>query len=391
MKFTHTLYFYALLAKAMVQEWKKNARTARHLIAQGWHVYRASPPRAFVAWALTHCLIPNYRLKTKIALGRPSPTIFRKFHDTIQADEAWCSPAGVTLRQQPRYLLMRDGAMGDVLMLTPVVKALHARHGGDIAIDIATHAPAVFDHNPYVRAVLNPKLLGRGVHTYDVVVDLNDAYERSPNTHPVKAYGKWVLGMAEFEPKLELHPTHKDVALIDAVVAEIGGPYLVVHHFRHEWPNREIDALVWDSLLDGLAQQGQFKIVFVGVARDHAEIRHANFLDHRGRYTLQQLSVLIAKSHGFVGGDSGPSHIAATTDAPMCVFYTCAHHEARKPLRQGGRFLPLTPELDCYGCLTRSVVARPGYFCARGDNACVRAFDMSRITPRVLNFFEGKS
>lgn len=342
-------------------------------------------------WAMTRCLIPNYRLKTKIKLGRPSPTIFRKFYENIQSDAAWVSKASVKLRQQPKYLIIRDGAMGDVLMLTPVVRELYARHEGDIAIDIASQAQTVFDNSPYVRAVLDPKSLRRGVHTYDVVIDLNETYERSPDIHPVNAYAKLVLGVSDFDKKLDLYPTREDIQRIDSVVAEIGGPYLVVHHFRHEWPNREIDPVVWDHVLNGLAQQNRFKVIFVGIERDYAELRGADFEDHRGRYSLQQLSLLIAKSEGFLGGDSGPSHIAATTNAPMCIFYTCAHHEARMPLRSSGRFLPIKPDLDCYGCLTHSPIPRPGYFCYRGDNACVRTFDTSEATHRVLSFFDKKS
>lgn len=390
MKYWKTLYFYALLTKAMFQEWKKSPRTAFYLLSESWRLYSTHNAQRFIQWVMTRCLIPNYRLKVKIKLGRPSPTIFRKFHEEIQSDGVWTSTAAIQLRQQPKYLIIRDGAMGDVLMLTPVVRALHARHDGDIAIDIATQAKAVFDSNPYVRAVLSPKALKHGVHTYDVVIDLNDAYERSPDTHPVNAYGKLVLGVGDFDKSLDLHPTPKDIQWIDSVVAEIGGPYVVVHHFRHEWPNREIDPAVWSGLLSGLAQQKRFKVIYVGVDRDYAEILSDDFKDHRGKYSIQQLSLLIAKSEGFLGGDSGPSHIAATTNAPMAVFFTCAHHEARMPLRRTGRFLPLKPDLECYGCLTDSAIPRPGYFCSRGDNACVSAFDTPAITDRVLSFFEKK-
>jgi len=390
-KFGKTLYFYALLIKAICQEWKKSSRTAFDLLSESWRLYRTNNTQIFMQWVMTRCLIPNYRLKVKIKLGRPSPTIFRKFHEEIQADAEWASTAAIQSRQQPKYLIIRDGAMGDVLMLTPVVRALHARHGGDIAIDIATQAKAVFDSNPYVRAVVSPKALKHGVHTYDVVIDLNDAYERSPDTHPVSAYGKLVLGVGDFDKSLDLHPTPEDIRWIDSVVAEVGGPYVVVHHFRHEWSNREIDPAVWSGLLSGLAQQKRFKVIYVGVDRDYAEILSDDFQDHRGKYSIQQLSLLIANSEGFLGGDSGPSHIAATTNAPMCIFYTCAHHEARMPLRSVGRFLPLKPDLDCYGCLTHSPIPRPGHFCSRGDNACVRAFDTPAITNRVLSFFEKKS
>ena len=389
MKLGKLLYFYILLIKALVQEWLKCPQETKTFVFEIWRAYRTKESKAFVRFVLRQLLIPHYRLKVKIKLGRPSPTIFRKFHEEIDGDEALCGDVAVYARQQPKYLIIRDGAMGDVLMLTPVVRALYLRHEGDIAIDVATQARAVFNNNPYVSAVLDPKTLSRGVRTYDVVIDLNEVYERSPQAHPVNTYGKFVLGVCAFDKKLELYPTQEDIRRIDEVVVQIGTPYVVVHHFRHEWPNREIDSKVWDGVLDGFVQQSHLKVIYVGVERDHAYIKGPGFEDHRGRYSIQQLSLLIAKSDGFLGGDSGPSHIAATTNAAMCIFYTCAHHEARMPLRQGARFLPITPRINCYGCLTRHPVPRPGYFCKRGDNACVSAFDTQDVAVRILNFFQG--
>ncbi len=388
MNFWNRIYFHLLLVKVIYQAWIKSPKAAKGLLKELWREYQSSPPQVFKLWVMARCLTPNYRLKTKIKLGRPSVTIFRKFYDFFRANEVLCADEAVNLRKRTKYLIIRDGAMGDVLMLTPVVRALHARHGGDIAIDIATKTPVVFDNSPYVRAVLDPKALRRGIYTYDVVIDLNDVYERAPHAHPVIAYAHVVLGTSEFDKKLVLSPGPEDARLMDSVVAEIGAPYVVVHHLRHEWGNREIDAVIWSSIYDGFERRSDLKIIFVGSHRDHAPARSANFEDHRERYSIQQLSLLIAKSQGFLGGDSGPSHVAAATDVPIAVFYTCAHHEARMPLRSTGRFLPLKPHLDCYGCLSDNPIPRAGYFCSRGDNACVRAFDATQVTHQVMDFFK---
>lgn len=331
-------------------------------------------------------LIPNYRLKASVKLGRPSFTVYRKFFELIQSVES-DDVLAVQERKKPRYLLIRDGAMGDVLMLTPVVRALHNAHAGDISIDVATHARVVFDHNPYVNQVISPKQLARGVRTYDVVIDLNGVYERMPNTHPVNAYAKVVLGTADLDKKLALYPSSSDVALIDEAVKQIGSPYVVVHQFSHDWPNRTIAAEVWAQTLEAITASGWVKVVYVGTEQDLAPVRDAQHEDHRARYSLQQLSVLIARSQGFIGGDSGPSHVAATTDVPMAVFYTCAHHEARMPLRASGRFLPIFPDLDCYGCLTRRTLPRLGYFCERGDNACVKQEAFPSLGESIGKFF----
>lgn len=385
MRWTTWVYLVLVSLRCLFVVWRTDRPRYRALMRSLFMTLSAGARGDFFQILLEQLVIPNYRLKANIQLGRPSLTVYRKFFELIQSVESRDAPA-LQERNKPRYLLIRDGAMGDVLMLTPVVHALHTAHAGDVSIDVATHAAVVFDHNPYVNQVLSPKQLARGVRTYDVVVDLNGVYERMPNTHPVNAYAKVVLGAADFDKKLELYPTPADVALIDEVVKKIGAPYVVVHQFSHDWPNRTIASEVWAQALNAITASGTMKVVYVGTSQDLAPVRDAQHLDHRARYTLQQLSVLIAKSQGFIGGDSGPSHVAATTDVPLAVFYTCAHHEARMPLRAGGRFLPIFPQLDCYGCLTRRTLPRLGYFCERGDNVCVNSFD--GIGLAVRDFFK---
>jgi hypothetical protein len=58
------------------------------------------------------------------------------------------------------------------------------------------------------------------------------------------------------------------------------------------------------------------------------------------------------------------------------------------PLRNGGKFMPLMSNVDCYGCLTRNPIPRPGYYCERGDNACTFGFDVEKIKAQIINFFE---
>lgn len=385
MCWTSRAYLLVVSIQCLFVVWRTDKLRYRTLIRELRFAFSNGVRGDFFKILFEHLLVPNYRLKANVKLGRPSFAVYRKFFELIQSVELH-DAATLQKRKMPRYLLIRDGAMGDVLMLTPVVHALYAAHEGDISIDVATHAKVVFDNNPYVNQVMSPKQLIRGVHTYDVVIDLNGVYERMPNTHPVNAYAKVVLGVAEFSKKLELYPTPADIALIDEVVQKIGAPFVVVHQFSHDWPNRTIEPEVWAQAVDAMTASGSMKVVYVGTAQDLAPVRDAKHEDHRARYNLQQLSVLISKSQGFIGGDSGPSHVAATTDVPIVVFYTCAHHEARMPLREGGLFLPIFPALDCYGCLTRRSVPRLGYFCEREDNACVALAAHPKLKESIQNF-----
>lgn len=361
---------------------------AGYILRNLWRAALNKDRYVFFKILFEEIIVPHYRLNAGVKLGRPSLTIYRKFPELIQFVESRDSSV-ISKRAKTRYLLIRDAAVGDVLMLTPIVRALYVAHKGDISIDISTHAKAVFDNSPYINQVLTPKQLSRGVRTYDVVADLNGVYERMPNAHPVNAYAKVVLATNIFDKKLELHPSPADASLIDEVVRKIGSPFLVVHQLLHDWPNRTISSKIWEQALSAVTALGRIKVVYVGTSQDLAPLIDAQHEDHRGRYTLQQLSLLISRSSGFIGGDSGPSHVAATTDVPIVVFYTCAHHESRMPLRNGGKFLPIFPDINCYGCLSNNPQPRPGYLCLRGDNACAYSFD--RVSLKIFNFFENIS
>lgn len=381
------LHLLLVSLKCLFGIWRADKKRFYALLRDLWSSYvRNGSHHAFFKLLLKQVLIPNYRLKAGIKLGRPSVTIYRKFYELIQSFESH-DVHTLEERTKPRYLLIRDGAMGDVLMLTPIIHALNNAHEGDVLIDVATHARSVFDNNPFVNQLLTPKQLARGVRTYDVVVDLNGVYERIPNMHPINAYAKVVLGARSFDKKLELYPSENDLFLIDETVERIGAPFVVVHQFAHNWPNRTISSAIWAQATAAITESGKVKVIYVGAAQDLAPVQDAQHEDHRARYTLQQLSLLISRSHGFIGGDSGPSHVAATTDVPIAVFYTCAHHEARMPLRDKGKFLPIFPALDCYGCLTKRSIPRPGYFCERGDNACVELMGGSNLNSSIRNFF----
>jgi ADP-heptose:LPS heptosyltransferase len=108
-------------------------------------------------------------------------------------------------------------------------------------------------------------------------------------------------------------------------------------------------------------------------------------LDHRNRYSLQELKLLVESSSSFLGVDAGPLHIAAATKIPMVVFFTSAHHALRKPFRPVGSFHPIQPAIECYGCQISNPPPGTDYFCRRGDNQCVNSFDAGAVAMTVMS------
>jgi ADP-heptose:LPS heptosyltransferase len=332
-------------------------------------------------------LIPNYRLKALVTLGRPSPTVHRKFAKLLVSSND-IAESHASNQIDPKFLIIRNGALGDVLMTTPMVRGLYESHDGKISIDIATFYPDVFNNSPYIKKTLNPKFLNRGIHDYDHVINLNGVYERAPAVHPVNAYAKVALGSQIYNRRLDLFSSKDDEKYMSEAIANIGRPYFVLHHLHHEWPNRNISEDVWLYIVEAIAKHRGIKLIFIG-SRQQSHAHTGEFSeDHRDKYTVQQLGILMKMSLGFIGADSAPAHIAATTDVPISVFYTCAHHEVRMPLRSHGEFLPLYPNIDCYGCLIDSPMKNASYYCKRGDNACVTTEYLTGNREKIIYFVD---
>lgn len=337
---------------------------------------------------LLHDYLPrHYRCRTKLSLPERSMSVYRKF-PWLAADLTFSPHHGVVrgqLTQPPRILVIRHGALGDVLMVTPIVRKLFDDRIGFCRIEVATQHPQVFANSPYVSATIPIKDLPHRFEPFDLVVDLDGVYERNPAAHVIDAYAFHAFGTTAFDKSIDLFPSDADREHIAREIAAIGGPYIVAHKPNHHWPNRNLPVALWVNMLRSVLECNEVRVVQIGSAGDLAVNTDARLLDHRGRYSLQELKLLIAGSAAFVGVDAGPLHLAAATEAPILAFFTSAHHELRQPLRQRGRFIPITPAIECYGCQATNPPPGTSYVCRRGDNECVNRFDAIDAANKVVS------
>ena len=375
--------FFQLLAFAFLSLFSKQVRSKKITVIELINIFWRKSGLVALNVFFDRYLVDAYRTRTVLRLAHPSIAFFRKFEHYFSDDFK-----DLQLSKTPyktKILLLRDGAMGDVIMLTPVVRELYNQRLGAAVIDISTYCKEVFKNSPYVNRVLNPKDLEKSKVSYDLVISFNGLYERDIFKHPVDSYSMHALGAHNYDKKLDIFYTSSDVEYVRAKLKNIDPGYLVFHKPVHEWPNRNLDENFWTRLMDGLVKSTGLKIIQIGSGGDFACEEKSSIYDHRGLYDIQKIAALIEMSAGFVGIDAGPSHIAASTAAPIFTFYTCAHHDARKPLRTGGIYHPIIPDVECYGCMQRSKYPQTSYCCERGDNACVSAFTVEKVIDLVRN------
>jgi ADP-heptose:LPS heptosyltransferase len=283
-----------------------------------------------------------------------------------------------------RILVRRAGALGDVVLATPVVRWLKQSFP-DSQVFVETGYPAVFRNNPHVEAVN----CGAPHATFDRIVDLDLAYERRPHMHIVDAYLEQMReasftpekGLPSFDIFREFADKRQEM-FFDRRSLFRQKNMVAVHAARAGWRNRTLPAATWLAVCTALKEAGMTPIL-IGTRRD--ELRGSGILSFHGDDLAAQAR-LIHNCACFVGSDSGLLHVAGATDAPIVGVFTCARPEYRLPYR--GRCAAVVPDLSCVGCLARQSAPATTESCERSDVACITAVSADSIVAAVLGLLD---
>ena len=265
-----------------------------------------------------------------------------------------------------RIMVRRTGALGDVVLTTPVIRRLR-RENPDAEIAVSTAYPAIFRDSPH-RLIVNPVTFDP-----DQVIDLNLAYERSPSMHIVEAY--MIAAFGDIGEPVDRRQELFGIGNWRPFTTKMRT--VAVHAARAGWRNRTLPWATWATVVRLLRERG-FWPILVGTDRDRipgVDCTSCMVPD------IHVQARLIAGCVCFVGSDSGLLHVAGATNTPIVGVFTCARPEYRLPFR--GDCLAVVPDLPCIGCLERQPVPATTEACERGDLACVGAVSADAIADAV--------
>lgn len=262
-----------------------------------------------------------------------------------------------------RVLVRRTGAIGDVFLLGPVLKAVRKRVPRT-EITVCTLFPEIFRGNPDVhRAVLPSELNGEFDETYD----LDLAYERRPKIPVIQAYAEACRVKADGLPML--YTNRKEEAWADQIVP-VGGKVLAIHPGPTAWEGRNWP-LERFSEVSLRFQSAGWKVLLVGSPGSPVVCD----LDLRGKTTVHSLASVLRRCSAFVGIDSFPMHVAVSVNIPVVAVFGCILPELRIPQKSYFRGVQATG-LSCLGCHHRFPPPVTVSRCRFGNAPC-----MSRIGP----------
>jgi predicted lipopolysaccharide heptosyltransferase III len=326
-------------------------------------------------------------------------------------------------------LVIKLRYVGDVLLATPVIKALRQRWpAASITVAVNRGTEAILKYNDDVNDVIiveRESWTGqvetfRAVRNrrFDCVIDLTDsdrsallsAWTGAPErigfnwehrwrgllytTVVQAAYGR--MHMVEYDlqaltplgirseealPILCTGPEEERAA--DRLVHEggmAGVPWVMIHpgarYWFKAWPPERFAALI-----DRLGQE-QIAVGLVGDGRDHEVAEHIRGLaKHRpvsfvGRTSLLELAALMKRCALFIGNDAGPMHMAAAVWTPVIGLFGPSDPAVWGP--RAPQVEVIYKGMDCHACFHAT--------CIRGEESCMKLISVDEVFEAARRF-----
>lgn len=295
-------------------------------------------------------------------------------------------------------LIVKPGAIGDLLQLTPVIKALKAGHPlARISLIVgSSSSEALFRHNPDVTETLVFRKRGRdgsqGTFAalwkhlrrtkYDLVINFQRSNialwfllgavipcrfliyhkARGRNIHVVENYLETIapLEIASTDRTPELFIGKDDATFADDFFA---GNSLVARTVIAINPGASHPVNRWNAdrfaaLADALEARFSARTIIVGGPEDRelaesiASSAASKPIVMTGQTTLLQLGAILKKCGVLVSGDTGPLHIAAAVNTRVVALFGAADPARTGPRGPGHRVIQAM-NVPCIPCRSR--------------------------------------
>jgi ADP-heptose:LPS heptosyltransferase len=211
---------------------------------------------------------------------------------------------------QPYVLITRSGAMGDVILVEPVMRYF-AQKGYNIILDTAKEFWELFSNHPY--PVRHSSMVDLKRIVPERYINLDMAYESKPRQNRLKSYFQ-MSGITDYVlSKPILYPLVNEKT-------KLFKKYAVLHIDQKSMPHRNIYGVNWKTIKKHLEAHG-YLVLQIG-QEQHESVGH-----EINTSSLSFLKFLIAGCDLFIGIDSGPLNIAMAYDKKCIGFFGSVNPE----------------------------------------------------------------
>lgn len=266
-----------------------------------------------------------------------------------------------------RILVRRTASIGDVFLLTPVLRLLKKK-AKNVEITVGTAFPGIFRGNPDVFRATEEKQFPDS--DFDERRDLDLVYERSPLIPIVDAYAK-ACEVQVIDPVPVLYPTREEEAWAERFTPK--GRVVAIHAGPTAWEGRNWPHDRFAAVARHFRSKG-WKAIAVG----HPGPSLPLDFDFRGKTTLHSLASVLRRCSLFVGIDSFPMHVAVSVNIPVTATFGCILPELRLP-RSGYFLAAQAVDVPCLGCHHHAPPPVTFSRCRLGSPRCMTGLSVKRV------------
>ena len=216
-----------------IWRWVRNPLVISSDILNAYKLTKQGGPKKLSDTIFRQYLPKKYLLKTKINIKTPSTSIYGKLKTSIDPQINPLAPKNLfEINTKIKILVIRSGAMGDVLLTTPIIRKLFENYDGLCSITVATRYADVFKNNPYIAKCISIHDLRNLEEPYDLILDLDSCYEKNRALHVTEAYNFYTFGISSTKENLqpELFSSNSDKQTCLEFIEGIKSPYIVCHN-----------------------------------------------------------------------------------------------------------------------------------------------------------------
>ncbi len=202
-------------------------------------------------------------------------------------------------------ILKRTGAMGDIIMMEPVMEYFHNK-GRRVILNCLPHYFNLFQNHPY--SVEHVAFLKEDFSTWETI-NLDMAYENKPQQLALKSYFE-TAGVTDYtlrNPKLNFAHDPKLRVFTD--------PYIILHIDDTAMAHRNIHGVDWKEVVGWIELYTKYKVFQIGQRNNGKAAIHLNST------TENLLGFVMADASYFIGIDSGPSQVAQACGVDSIIFF----------------------------------------------------------------------
>lgn len=299
-----------------------------------------------------------------------------------------------------RVLVRRSAARGDVLWITPILRAIRTQNA-HAEVWVETSVPDALINVPFVDHVVTKV---DDAQQFDQVIDLDLSYERTPKRRVIESYAAAAgFEMSDVDHVPIAIPTKDDRSFVREQLTPRS--YVVMHPAVTGWPGRNWSIERWSEVSQRFRERG-LDVAVVGFPS--TPVLSAETHDMRG-LTAGRTAAVIESALCFVGVDAFPMHIAQAMLTPIVAtygavdpkwwllpipFYRAArasgvpclgcHHERKPPVTDGTCH---QARVYCMDYLTADDVMRE--FDLAMD-AWGKFWETGKVRNRILRYCEGE-